>query len=109
MNTLTIDKKKFVLVPIDEYRELKSRKRVPELPGPDSNGNYDAVAFTRASIARGLVQDREQVGLTQKQLADAAGIRVEILNRAERGVTVPSVRTLSKIEAALKKAGLKRQ
>lgn len=46
--------------------------------------------------------------MTQKQLADAAGIRVEILNRAERGVTVPSVRTLTKIENALRKAGFKR-
>ncbi|HEX4053445.1 MAG TPA: helix-turn-helix transcriptional regulator [Tepidisphaeraceae bacterium] len=77
-------------------------------PQPDANGNLDAIAFTRASIARGLVRDRQKVGMTQKQLADAAGIRVEILNRAERGVTVPSVRTLTKIENALRKAGFKR-
>jgi hypothetical protein len=31
-------------------------------------------------------------------LAARAGIRVEVLNRAERGVVVPSVRTLTKIE-----------
>jgi len=109
MNTITIDRKKFVLVPVDEYKELKSRPQMPDFPLADANGNVDAIAFTRASIARGLVQDRRKVGMTQKELADAAGIRVEILNRAERGVTVPSVRTLTKIETALRKSGLKRQ
>jgi transcriptional regulator with XRE-family HTH domain len=73
-----------------------------------ADDNVDAIAFTRTSIARGLVEDRKRVGMTQKDLAEAAGIRVEILNRAERGVTVPSVHTLTKIETALKKAGLKR-
>jgi ribosome-binding protein aMBF1 (putative translation factor) len=108
MNTITIDRKKFVLVPVDEYKELKNRPRTPDFPLPDAKGNVDAIAFTRASIARGLVQDRRKVGMTQKDLAESAGIRAEILNRAERGVTVPSVRTLTKIEAALRKAGLKR-
>jgi ribosome-binding protein aMBF1 (putative translation factor) len=108
MNTITIDRKKFVLVPVEEYRELKTRPQMPEFPAPDAKGNIDAILFTRTSIAQGLVQDRKKVGMTQKELAKAAGIRVEILNRAERGVTVPSVRTLTKIETALKKAGLKR-
>jgi ribosome-binding protein aMBF1 (putative translation factor) len=74
----------------------------------DAMGNMPAYAYGVAQIARGLIRDREKVGLTQKQLAQAAGIRVEILNRAERGATVPSLRTLTKIESALKKAGLKR-
>jgi ribosome-binding protein aMBF1 (putative translation factor) len=108
MNTITIDRKKFVLVPAEEYKVLKKRPQIPDFPSADSEGNYDAIAFTRASIARGLVRDRRKVGMTQKELADAAGIRPEILNRAEKGATVPSVRTLTKIEAALRKAGLKR-
>jgi ribosome-binding protein aMBF1 (putative translation factor) len=108
MNTVTIRKEKFVLVPMEEYKELKRRPKLVDFPPPDARGNFDAVAFTRASIARGLVEDRRKVGLTQKELADAAGIRIEILNRAERGVTVPTVRTLTKIEMALKKAGLRR-
>jgi len=49
------------------------------------------------------------VNLTETELAEAAGIRVEVLNRAERGVVVPSVRTLTKIENALIRAGLKRK
>ncbi|MGD0541410.1 MAG: helix-turn-helix transcriptional regulator [Tepidisphaeraceae bacterium] len=86
----------------------KYHPETPNLPLADAHGNVDAIAFTRASIARGLVQDRQKVGMTQKKLAEAAGIRAEILNRAERGVTVPSVRTLTKIEKALRRAGLKR-
>jgi len=107
VNTIVIEKKKYVLLPMDEYQDLV--KGVPPLPTADANGNMPAVAFAEAAIARGIVADRESVGLSQKALAAAAGIRVEILNRAERGVTVPSVRTLTKIENALIKAGLKRK
>jgi transcriptional regulator with XRE-family HTH domain len=51
-----------------------------------------------------LVRDRQAAGLTQRELARRAGIRVETLNRAERGVVVPDVRTLRKIERALTSA-----
>ena len=109
MNTLTIDKRKFVLVPMDEYRELQRRLKMPPSAVADAAGNVDAFAYTRASIARGIVKDRQAVGLSQKELAMRAGIRPEVLNRAERGVVVPSVRTLQKIETTLVKAGLKRR
>jgi ribosome-binding protein aMBF1 (putative translation factor) len=90
-----------------EYKRMV--KSVPQLPAANAVGNRPAVAFAEASIARNIVRDRERVGMTQKELADASGIRVEVLNRAERGVSVPSVRTLVKIESALMKAGLKRK
>ncbi len=107
MNTVTIEKKKYVLVPEAEYRRML--KGVPQLPAANAAGDRPAVAFAEASIARNIVRDRECMGMTQKELANASGIRVEVLNRAERGVTVPSVRTLVKIENALMKAGLKRK
>jgi ribosome-binding protein aMBF1 (putative translation factor) len=84
-------------------------KGVPSLPPADADGNYPARATLNAMIARGIVKDRETVGLTQTELAAAAGIRVEVLNRAERGVVVPSIKTLTKIENALTRAGLKRE
>jgi len=62
-----------------------------------------------AVVQHRIVRDREAVNLTETELAEAAGIRVEVLNRAERGVVVPSVRTLTKIENALIRAGLKRK
>ena len=55
-------------------------------------------------LPENIVRRRKATGLSQKELAKQAGIRVEVLNRAERGVVVPSTRTLTKIEVALGKA-----
>jgi ribosome-binding protein aMBF1 (putative translation factor) len=107
--TMTMNGKKFVLVPETEFRVMARHqdRRVPELPPADANGCRPAVAFADATIARSITRDREAVGMSQTELAEAAGIRVEILSRAERGATLPSVRTLQKIENALARAGLK--
>ncbi len=107
LNTIVIEKKKYVLVPENEYRRMI--KGDSRLPSKSASGNYPALPAIEAAIARNIVRDRETVGMSQKELAEAAGIRVEILNRAERGVTVPTIRTLTKIENALVKAGLKRK
>jgi DNA-binding XRE family transcriptional regulator len=106
MKTVVIERKKYVLVPYKEYRKLTHG--VPSLPAADLDGSRPALAFADAAIARCIVRDRQKVGLSQKELAELAGIRVEVLNRAERGVVVPSVRTLQKIENALKRSGLRR-
>lgn len=102
--TMMVKGKRYVLVPAEQFRRLAARRDTAIA----SKGAVDALAFADATIARSIVRDREAVGLSQKELADRAGIRVEVLNRAERGVVVPSVRTLTKIEAALVAAGLKR-
>jgi len=107
--TMKMGGKSFVLVPAADFKAMQKARHVPELPPADANGSRPAVAFADATIARSIVRDREAVGLSQAELAKAAGIRAEILNRAERGATVPSVRTLQKIEAALIRAGLKRR
>jgi ribosome-binding protein aMBF1 (putative translation factor) len=81
-----------------------SRKQeaiAPSSPAKNCRGNYPAIATTDALIAQGLVRDRQAAELTQRELAQRAGIRVETLNRAERGVVVPDVRTLRKIDRAL--------
>jgi len=80
---------------------LSSAGYLPRLPRTDEKGNRPAVAFADAAIARGIIQRRKRLGLTQVGLANLAGIRVEVLNRAERAVTIPSMRTLIKIENAL--------
>ncbi len=82
---------------------LPARMEGTALPPPDAEGNRPALAFADAAIARAIVRRRRAAGLTQRQLADLAGIRAEVLNRAERGAVVPSVRTLTKIEAALRR------
>ncbi len=101
-DTLTLKGTRYVLVPEPEFKAMS--KAVPGVPSVDQQGNMPALAFADASIARAIVRRREAAGLSQKELAESSGIRVEILNRAERGVTIPAVATLTKIEAALAKA-----
>ena len=74
------------------------------LPTPDANGNYPAIAYARASIARSIVRDRVKAGLSQKELAKRAGIRVETLCRIETGKHTASIPTIDKIDRALKNA-----
>jgi DNA-binding XRE family transcriptional regulator len=100
--TLTRRGKKYVLVEESEYQRL-TQAALPLLPRADASGNRPAVAFGRASIARGIIRDRQAAGLNQLELARRAGIRPETLNRIEKGHTTPDVATLSKIDAALRR------
>jgi ribosome-binding protein aMBF1 (putative translation factor) len=75
-----------------------------ESPGAHAKGEFPAVEYGRASLARKIVKARRMAGLTQAELARRAGIRPETLNRAERGRTTPDTSTIAKIERALKNA-----
>ncbi len=76
----------------------------PLLPEPLPNGNYPAVEYARASLARKIVRHRRRLGLTQSELARGAGIRLETLNRIEHAQRSPAVATIKKIDRALKAA-----
>jgi DNA-binding XRE family transcriptional regulator len=58
----------------------------------------------RAALARRLVLRRRRAGLTQAELARRAGVRVETLNRVERGKTTPDFATIRKLVVAMKQA-----
>jgi DNA-binding XRE family transcriptional regulator len=49
----------------------------------------------RVQFGRRLRQLRRQKDLTQEQLADAAGISVDMLSNIERGVNAPSFETVT--------------
>jgi len=108
--TLILDGKRYRLIPEDEYDRLISRQTseqeadLPPLPEPDSEGLVPAAEYLDASLARKLIRARRRVGLSQAELARRAGIRVETLNRIEKVKTTPSVRTVEKIDRALKAA-----
>jgi transcriptional regulator with XRE-family HTH domain len=55
----------------------------------------------RVQFGRRLRQLRRQKDLTQEQLADAAGISVDMLSNIERGVNAPSFETLAKLARVL--------
>ncbi len=63
-----------------------------------------AADLTGPSLGQRLVSRREHLGLSQAALARRAGIRVETLNRIERGKTEPDYSTVRKLVAALRTA-----
>ncbi len=102
--------KRYVLVPEDEYELLRLRPvgrddaALPPLPEIGPDGTYPAIEHAMVTLARKLILDRRRVGLSQVELARRAGIRVETLNRIERAKVSPSVRTVEKIDRALREA-----
>jgi len=107
VKTLELGGRRWVILPEKYFRRLAARAGElvgPLLPRPDARGQYPAVQYTRAAIARKVVKARRQAGLTQSELARRAGIRPETLNRIEKGRATPDVATIAKIQRALVRA-----
>ena len=103
---VTVKGKRMVMLEEAEFDRLllKADEWEPLLPEPDADGNYPALEYSRISLARKIVRDRRQLGLTQADLARRAGIRPESLNRIEQGKVTPSIATVEKIDRALREA-----
>ena len=102
-----LDGRDYVILPRAEFDRLTGLAKaaeLPPLPKSDAHGNYPAVDYARASLARNILRGRVEAGLTQMELAKLAGIRNETLCRLERGQHTPSVATIARIEQALKQA-----
>jgi len=110
IQAITRKGKRYMLVPEDEYERLLAGRSpdheddLPTLPAKGPDGNYPALEYVAASLARDIIRARRRVGLSQAELARRAGIRAETLNRIERMKGPPSVRTVEKIDRALKGA-----
>lgn len=107
VKTLRKNGRDYVVIPKRDYDRLIQRAEaigLPALPKPNADGNFPAIGYLRASIARDIIRDRFAVGWTQKELARRAGVRVETLCRIETGKHTPSVPTVDKIDRALSKA-----
>ena len=103
--TLNMKGKTFVLVPESEYRALTSAPaKAPEFPAAGADGNFPAIQTGRVSIAREIIRRRQAVGLSQKALSIAAGIRVETLNRLEKAKVTADTAAIAKIDRALRRA-----
>ena len=78
----------------------------PPLPERDSRGNRPASETMQALFAAELIARRKRAGMTQEGLARRAGVRAETITRLESGKHAPNVRTVDKIDVALKAAGV---
>jgi ribosome-binding protein aMBF1 (putative translation factor) len=108
--TILLEGKPYVVLSRDEYDRLTTLAKaaeLPPLPRPDAQGNYPAVEYARASLARKIIRDRVAAGLSQRELATRAGVRVETLCRIETGKHTPSVPTIDKLDRVLKQAAKK--
>jgi DNA-binding XRE family transcriptional regulator len=101
--TLNIKGQRYVVIPETEYLGYVGHA-LPSLPVADADGTVDALAFSRASIARDIIRDRQKLGLSQAELARRAGIRPETLNRIEKLKTSAATRILERIDQALTRA-----
>ena len=83
---LTVEGVRFVVIPESEYEALTataSRTGQVPLPLADANGNFPARETIRAMLANKLRERRQALGLSQAQLAELAGVRIETVNRLE--------------------------
>ena len=112
VQTLTLGRKRFVVIPETEYKRLTrngsrgsgNEAGLPPLPSADADGNVPAVEYARASLARKIIKARKAAGLSQAELARRAGVRPETLNRIERGRNTPDTATIAKISKVLGEA-----
>ncbi|MFN8093864.1 MAG: helix-turn-helix transcriptional regulator [Vicinamibacteria bacterium] len=95
--TIELDGRRYVVLRETEYERLLASAREPA----DSGGGWAAWEQDAARLAERLAERRRDAGLTQTALARAAGLRVETLNRIERGHQSPDFATVRKLVAAL--------
>ena len=107
IQSLDIRGRKFVVIPESEYRRLTKRSApaVSPMPTISPDGTYPAADAMRAMMAQKIIAARNAIGLSQAALARKAGIRVETLNRLEKGKHTPDLATMAKINKALDNAG----
>lgn len=106
---LELNGKQFVVVEREEFERLTGTRvaagdPLPPFPSPDSNGNYPAIAYGRALLARRLVTARNRAGWSQAELARQAGVRKETIHRIEAGKNNPDEATFNKIQSAFSRA-----
>lgn len=79
---------------------------LPALPAADERGHYPAIETARVIIARQIIRGRKAAGWTQAELASRAGVRQETISRIETGKHSPGLKTMAKIDLALRRAGV---
>jgi len=91
-----LDGKWYVIVEEKEFRALTQSTN-----SKAKNDILDALNISNQRLADRLLQRRQHAELSQKNLAELAGVRVETLNRIEKGRTTPDFKTIRKLVNAI--------
>jgi DNA-binding XRE family transcriptional regulator len=101
---LTLAGEEYVILSAADYDRMVLLAKAGEVGAASLNEDVPAIPFARASIARDLIRQRLEVGITQTELARRAGIRTETLCRLEAGRHTPTIATIDRLHKALKEA-----
>jgi len=93
---IVLDGKWYIVIAEEEFRALTR----PQGTMTEAD-ELDVFRVSDRRLADRMLQRRLSVGLTQKDLAQRAGIRVETLNRIEKGRTTPDFSTIRKLVNAM--------
>ncbi len=110
MPTQMIDLKddRYALLPQEEYQDLMAQAAgiaLPRLPALNERGNYPGLELVGVLIARGLIVDRLEAGLTQEDVAERAGVPLDVVQDVERGgEATGDERAIDAIDAVLTSA-----
>lgn len=77
-----------------------SEKRAEAMAHPDAASAYDA-ARLRFELGARVRERRESLGMSQQQLAEAAGLHQSAVARFEAGGTMPTILMLERYARAL--------
>jgi len=91
-----LDGKWYVIIEETEFRALTQ-----SVNSKSKNDVLDAMNISDQRLADRLLQRRQDAELSQKDLAELAGVRVETLNRIEKGRTTPDFTTIRKLVNAM--------
>ncbi|MBN2210511.1 MAG: helix-turn-helix transcriptional regulator [Sedimentisphaerales bacterium] len=86
----------YVIIKEEEFCGLLRSQTSRKLSDP-----LNAIIISNQRLADRLLQRRQDAELTQKELARLAGVRVETLNRIEKGRTSPDFKTIRKLVNAI--------
>jgi DNA-binding XRE family transcriptional regulator len=98
---IELDGRRYVVLREAEYLRLQTAVG----RSADDAGAWASWEQDSERLGERLAQRRRDAGLSQAGLARVAGLRVETLNRIERGHNSPDFATVRKLVLALREAG----
>ena len=93
--------RRYVILPEADFLALRDAKTAPS-GSVNRERDSEPDPLDPSRIAARLVEWRQRVGLSQSELARRAELRIETVNRLERGRTAPDFATVRKLVTVLR-------